>query len=94
MLTEVMEFYGLVKEFRRAGYYETDHLHQLFKEIKAAIHSGKLIALSGFVGCGKTVTLRRLQEALRKEGKISVSKSLSVDKSRANAGNIDFRPVL
>lgn len=47
-----MEFYGLVKEFRRAGYYETDHLHQLFKEIKAAIHSGKLIALSGVVGCG------------------------------------------
>lgn len=88
MLTEVMEFYGLVKEFRRAGYYETDHLHQLFKEIKAAIYSGKLIALSGVVGCGKTVTLRRLQEALRKEGKISVSKSLSVDKSQANLGTL------
>jgi hypothetical protein len=32
MLTEVMEFYGLVREFRRAGYYETDHLCHLFKE--------------------------------------------------------------
>jgi type II secretory pathway predicted ATPase ExeA len=83
MLTEVREFYGLVKEFRRAGYYETDHLRQLFKEIKAAIHSGKLIALTGVVGSGKTVTLRRLQEALRKEGQIWVSKSLSVDKTRA-----------
>lgn len=83
MLIEVREFYGLVKEFRRAGYYETDHLHQLFKEIEAAIQSGKLIALTGVVGCGKTVTLRRLQETLKKEGKILVSKSLSVDKSRA-----------
>lgn len=88
MLTEVMEFYGLVKEFRRAGYYETNHLCQLFKEIKAAIHSGKLIALSGVVGCGKTVTLRRLQEVLRKEGKILVSKSLSVDKSRATLSTL------
>lgn len=83
MLTEVMEFYGLVKEFRRAGYYETDHLRQLFKEIKAAIPQGKMIAVTGVVGCGKTVTLRRLQEALKKEGKILVSKSLSVDKNRA-----------
>lgn len=83
MLIEVMEFYGLVKEFRRAGYYETDHLRQLFKEIEAAIQSGKLIALTGVVGCGKTVTLRRLQGNLRREGKILVSKSLSVDKSRA-----------
>jgi type II secretory pathway predicted ATPase ExeA len=88
MLTEVMEFYGLVKEFRRAGYYEPDNLCQLFKEIKAAIHSGKLIALSGVVGCGKTVTLRRLQEVLRKEGKILVSKSLSVDKSRATLSTL------
>lgn len=83
MLIEVREFYGLVKEFRRAGYYETDHLRQLFKEIESAIQSGKLIALTGVVGCGKTVTLRRLQGILRKEGKILVSKSLSVDKSRA-----------
>lgn len=83
MLTEVMDFFGLVKEFRRAGYYETDHLRQLFKEIEAAIRSGKLIALTGVVGCGKTVTLRRLQENLKANGKILVSKSLSVDKSRA-----------
>ncbi len=83
MLTEVREFYGLNREFRRAGYYETEHLHRLFKEVKAAIHSGKLIAVTGVVGCGKTVTLRRLQAALRKEGQILVSQSLSVDKRRA-----------
>ncbi len=83
MLTEVRQFYGLVKEFRQAGYYETEHLRRLCQEIEAAIRLGKMIAVTGVVGSGKTVTLRRLQAALRKEGQILVSQSLSVDKSRA-----------
>jgi type II secretory pathway predicted ATPase ExeA len=83
MLTEVMEYFGLVKEFPKAGYYETDYQKQMFKDIKAAIYSGKLVALSGIIGCGKTTTLRRLFEVLDKEGKVLVSKSLSVDKDRA-----------
>lgn len=82
MLTEVQQFFGLVKEFRRAGYYETEHLRRLFTEISAAIRMGKLIAITGVVGCGKTVTMRRLQATLRQEGKIWVSQSLSVDKNR------------
>ena len=88
MLTEVRQFYGLVKEFRRAGYYETEHLRRLSQEIEAAIRSGKLIAVTGVVGCGKTVTLRRLQKALRQEGKILVSQSLAVDKTRATLPNL------
>ncbi len=36
MLTEVMEHFRLVKEFPKAGYYETDHQKQMFKDIKAA----------------------------------------------------------
>jgi type II secretory pathway predicted ATPase ExeA len=40
------------------------------------------------MGCGKTLTLRRLQETLRKGGKILVSKSLSVDKSRASLATL------
>jgi type II secretory pathway predicted ATPase ExeA len=56
MLTEVMEHYNLVREFRRTGYYETAHQKQLFKDIKAAIYSGMLIAMTGIVGCGKTMT--------------------------------------
>jgi type II secretory pathway predicted ATPase ExeA len=83
MLTEVMEHFGLVKEFRKVGYYETDHQKQMFQDIKAAIYSGKLVALAGIIGCGKTTTLRRLFDVLEKEGKILVSKSLSVDKNRA-----------
>jgi len=82
MLTEVMEHYGLIKDFRRAGYYETVDQQQMFKDIKSAIASGKLIALTGVIGCGKTVSLRRLQEFLNQEGRILVSQSLSIDKAR------------
>lgn len=88
MLNEVMEYYGLVREFRQAGFYETEPQRQLFADMKAAIGSGRLIALSGIVGCGKTVALRRLHELLQKEGKILVSKSLSVDKSRTTLGTL------
>lgn len=40
MLTEVMESYGLVKEFRQSGYYETADQQQLFKDIIAAKYLG------------------------------------------------------
>ena len=83
MLTELRQFYGLVKEFRRVGYFETEHLRRLEQEITAAINLGKLIAVTGVVGCGKTVTLRRIQATLRQQGAIFVSQSLSVDKRRA-----------
>lgn len=42
---------------------------------------GRLIALCGVVGCGKTVTLRRLQQILREENRVTVAKSLSVEKN-------------
>ncbi|AFZ11467.1 AAA ATPase [Crinalium epipsammum PCC 9333] len=83
MLSEVMEHFGLNREFRKSGYYETEHQKQMFKDIKATIYSGHLVALAGIIGCGKTTTLRRLFDVLEKEGKILVSKSLSVDKGRA-----------
>lgn len=64
MLIEVMENFALGREFGRAGYYETDEQRQLFREIKAAIYSGKLISLTGVIGCGKTATLRHLQNQM------------------------------
>ncbi len=84
MLGEVMAYYGITRSFRHVGYFETEHQRQLFKELDAAIHRGELVALSGIVGCGKTTTLLRIQEALRKENRVLVSRSLAVDKGRIN----------
>lgn len=80
MRVEVMEHYGLAQPIDQAGYYETAHHKQLIKDIKGAIREGRLIAICGVVGSGKTVTLRRLQQILREENKIIVARSLSVDK--------------
>lgn len=41
---------------------------------------GRLIAVCGVVGSGKTVTLRRLQQILKEENRVSVAKSISVEK--------------
>jgi type II secretory pathway predicted ATPase ExeA len=79
-----MEYYGISRSFRHVGYFETEHHRQVFKEMEAAIHRGELVAMSGIVGCGKTTTLLRLQEALRKENQVLVSRSLAVDKGRIN----------
>lgn len=70
MRVEVMEHYGLAQPIDQAGYYETAHHKQLIKDIRGAIHEGRLIAVCGVVGSGKTVTLRRLQQRLRRKIKL------------------------
>ncbi|WP_244136241.1 ExeA family protein [Burkholderia vietnamiensis] len=66
--------------FNQAGYYETEHHKELMKDIRGAIGEGRLIAVCGVVGSGKTVLLRRLQQALDEEKKVTVSKSLAIEK--------------
>ncbi len=83
-----MEYYGLNKEFRNVGYFETEHHRKIFEELKAAIKLGKLVALSGIVGCGKTTVLHRMQDVLEQEKEILVTKSLAVDKGRVNLGTL------
>lgn len=80
MRVEVMKHYGLTLPLSQTGYYETAHHKDLLKDIKAAILEGKLIAVCGVVGSGKTVTMRRLQQQLKDENRVAVSKSLSVEK--------------
>ena len=60
----------------------TEHSEQIVRELKLEIKAGKLVALSGIVGCGKTTMLRRIQEALSQDEEILVSKSLSLEKSQ------------
>jgi len=60
MLSDVMSYFGLHRALDHVGYFETEDQTHLFKELKPQIRQGRLIALSGVVGCGKTTTLQRL----------------------------------
>ncbi len=88
MQLEVMEHYGIIKYFRDADYFETEHQRRIFNQLKKVIPEGQLIALSGVVGSGKTTTLSRLQDLLAKEKKVIVAKSLSVEKTKTNLGTL------
>jgi type II secretory pathway predicted ATPase ExeA len=88
MLSDVMSHFKLVKEFRNVGYFETDHHKQIVQELKMAIQQGKLIAVAGIVGCGKTTTLNKIRDTLVKEGEIIVAKSLSVEKARVTLSTL------
>jgi len=80
MLTEVMRFYGLARPPIDAGFFETEHQAQVSRDIRAAIVGGRLIALTAVIGSGKTILSRRLRSDLEREGRVIVSRSLSVDK--------------
>ncbi|HZC00111.1 MAG TPA: AAA family ATPase, partial [Gammaproteobacteria bacterium] len=49
------------------GYFETEHLNQIFKDICAAIHTGGFIMLTGPMGSGKTAALLRVRRALQED---------------------------
>jgi type II secretory pathway predicted ATPase ExeA len=85
---ESIKYYGLTKEFSKAAYFETENYQTLLSNLKFAIKSGGLIAITGVVGIGKTQTLRRLQQDLKEENKILVSKSLATDKRHVNINTL------
>ncbi len=88
MLSDVMNYFGLHRALDHVGYFETEDQTHLFKELKPQIRQGRLIALSGVVGCGKTTTLQRLQSELASEKDIIISRSLAIDKDRVNLGTL------
>lgn len=88
MLSDVMDYYSLIWDFRGVGYFETEHHQQISKELKAAIKQGQIVALTGIVGCGKTTTLIAIKEELARDKEILVSKSLSVEKGKVNLGTL------
>src|SRR5215510_4020201 len=88
MLSDVMEHFGLTKSLRQVDYFETEHHRPLLRELKAAIHEGGIVALTGVVGSGKTVLLWRIQEQLRHEGQIEVSESLVFDVPRVTLSTL------
>ncbi len=82
MFSEVMEFFGLEKELDHLGFFETASQKHLFKELKITIAQGRLIAISGIVGSGKTTFLQRLMADLTKSKEIVVSRSLAVESEK------------
>jgi type II secretory pathway predicted ATPase ExeA len=88
MRVEVMEHFGLTMPLNQAGYHETEHHKELMKDIRGAINEGRLIAVCGLIGSGKTVTLRRLQQLLEDEKRITVSRSLAIDKHKVNLATL------
>lgn len=84
MLSEVMEYFGFTRSINHLGYFETENHVHLLKELKTIIRQGRLVAVTGVVGCGKTTTLRRLMMVLRESKEVIVSRSLAVDKERVD----------
>lgn len=83
MLTaEIMERYGLKKDWRSVGFYETENHRQIGRSVRLGLGDGRLIAITGPIGIGKTSFLHRLQDEIAREKKVIVAESLSVDKSR------------
>ena len=52
------------------------------RAVRAGLGSGRLIAITGPIGVGKTVFLHRLQDDIASEKKVTVAESLSVDAAR------------
>lgn len=89
MRIDAMEYYKIISEFNQAGFYETENHRRLLESVKSTVlRTGGLIAISGMVGTGKTLMLRRLQETLARDGKIIVSRSLSVEKQRVQLATL------
>ena len=85
---DVMEHYGLTKDFSRAGFFETAQHKTLFKQLQVSVHAGVLIALTGLVGSGKTTMLRRLQDKLAENAQIIISKSLALEKDKTTIATL------
>jgi type II secretory pathway predicted ATPase ExeA len=88
VLTEVMDHFGLACDPNAAGFYETPHHRRVLHGLRAALPRGRLIVVAGLVGSGKTAFVRRFCAELAREGQITVSRSLSVDKGRLNLANL------
>jgi len=79
---EIMERYDLRKGWRSAGFHETDGHRRIGDAVRTGLGSGRLIAITGPVGIGKTVFLHRLQDGIASEKRVIVAESLSVDTAR------------
>jgi type II secretory pathway predicted ATPase ExeA len=88
VLNEAMAFYGLHRDFEHAGYFPTTHNEKIYDALKVAVQLGRLVVLSGIVGCGKSKLLRRIKDDLQRENQILVSKSMALVKDRVTVDTL------
>ncbi len=88
MYGEMMQYYGLVKDFDKADYFETEAFKNVLNSLEAAVMSGGIITLTGIVGVGKTRVIRHFQDGLKKNNQVIVAKSLATDKRRVNINTL------
>jgi type II secretory pathway predicted ATPase ExeA len=86
--TDTMDYYGITKDFSQAGFFETESINAILRDLKSATNRGGLVAIAGLSGSGKTVSLWRLQEEMAREGKIILSRSLFVEKERVTLASL------
>ncbi|WP_226860710.1 hypothetical protein [Dickeya dianthicola] len=84
MLADVQSSYGLDRPLQGACNFETEHQRPLIREVCAAIQTGRLVVISSLIGSGKTHLLRLIEAELTKARKVSLAKSLAVDKRRTS----------
>lgn len=65
MLTsKIMRQFRIERDWGRAGYFETVRAKEISADIRTAIMAGKLVAVSGPVGVGKTAMVKQLQRQI------------------------------
>jgi ABC-type glutathione transport system ATPase component len=88
MIHDAKQFFGLEKEFRNADFLGTESYRQIYDDVVSTIKDGYLVALTGIVVCGKTVTARKIRHDLKKRSEILVSTLLTVEKHRVKLGTL------
>ena len=61
LISKIMRQFHIERDWSRAGYFETAKAKEVSADIRTAIMAGKLVAVSGPVGVGKTAMLKQLQ---------------------------------
>jgi hypothetical protein len=77
MRSEAMTFDGRHRAFPQAGYVPTAHPAHMGRALTTAVKPGRLVVLSGLVGCGQTPLWRRLQDDLRREPERRVAQAVA-----------------
>lgn len=85
MIFDAFDYYGIEKDLSEAGFYKTETMKDMQQKIKDYVSNyGKIIAISGSVGSGKTSFINQIMRDIKTENKCIVSYSYSSDRERVD----------